>query len=745
MADKTTPHGDHIAGDKIGRDKIDTQINHYHRHYYGADKQREHELHRLYLRGLFQKTWAEVSLAEFGTDNQRPHLCQVYVPLPVDLQLTVRVHNDQVIDWWVGGDSERPGSESAAREKQTGTTLSMILRNSDGHKLDVDQLQRIVDGIQRQVTANAAARQPGEKPDKEPRNRTYTLKAEDIASLNDALVVLGAPGSGKSSFAHHYALRMAGDLLRSFGERPEHANATLGDLWNGDCRPVTPIYIELRDLIATEGIFPELPKDDKKPAAMPREDALWQYLRKSENGLPENLHGLLEPLQKMLTEGEALVILDGLDEVDRASDRRRLDQIQAFVRGLRKTYRARVLVTSRPYAYNTRTQAGEQPWRLEGFGVANLIDLESDTMRALAEAAFRPASVDGDQAKTLAEQFMSEVARVPDSLRSNPLFLTMLAGLWWGHKDSRAEGERLPRTEADLYRQSLEHLLTRWTSKPGNTKSVEEELGLTTGQLRLALQVVALETQRESALGEDSTIFDKKRLREALQDINDDIGTKKPIDYLQTKAGVLLSPSPDQFRFAHRSFQEHLAACELLGESDQPPTIGPLVGLVCETPALWRNVMQHAGDELVRRERVETLWELIRALTDPWLAGAQQTTAVQPALLALQNAERHGLLTKERNRRDPHRADLEDLQGIALALMTDLRMVAKERASAGRCLAKLGDPRVEVMDVRAIAWLPVHAGRTSDAGGSGGRSFVAASPCPHTPILGRYAALISPG
>ena len=69
MADKTTPHGDHIAGDKIGRDKIDTQINHYHRHYYGADKQREHELHRLYLRGLFQKTWAEVSLAEFGTEN----------------------------------------------------------------------------------------------------------------------------------------------------------------------------------------------------------------------------------------------------------------------------------------------------------------------------------------------------------------------------------------------------------------------------------------------------------------------------------------------------------------------------------------------------------------------------------------------------------------------------------------------------------------------------------------------------
>ena len=286
----------------------------------------------------------------------------------------------------------------------------------------------------------------------------------------------------------------------------------------------------------------------------------------------------------------------------------------------------------------------------------------------------------------------------------------MLAGLWWQHKDSRAEGERLPRTEADLYRQALEHLLTRWTRKPGNTQSVEEELGLNTGQLRLALQIVALQTQRESEVGEDTTLFHKERLQLALLRVDEDGRPKPSIDYLQAKAGVLLSPHTDYFRFAHRSFQEHLAACELLGEQEQPPLIAPLAELVIESPALWRNVLQHACDELIRRDEREKLWELIRALTDPWLANAEQDKMVQPALLALQNAERQSLLKSARDRRDPHRADLEDLQQIALALIVDLRLVAKERASAGRCLAKLGDPRQGVMDVRAMEWLPVNAG-----------------------------------
>ena len=153
-------------------------------------------------------------------------------------------------------------------------------------------------------------------------------------------------------------------------------------------------------------------------------------------------------------------MLDGLDEIDSASDPRRLDQIQTFVKRLRKDYQARVLVTSRPYVYNQKTGAGAQSWRLAGFGAASLVGLEDNTMRALAQALF--AAADPTHGQTPAEQFIGELGHVPVGLKTNPLFLTMLAGLWWHRKDQARDGERLPRTEAELYRQSLDGPAPQW-------------------------------------------------------------------------------------------------------------------------------------------------------------------------------------------------------------------------------------------------------------------------------------------
>jgi formylglycine-generating enzyme required for sulfatase activity len=506
-------------------------------------------------------------------------------------------------------------------------------------------------------------------------------------------------------------------LLRSFGDQPEHAHATLSDLWHRDCKPLTPIYIELRDLVATPGVFPALPADARqKPAPMP-DDALWRYLKSSPNWLSADLSDFEPALNNMLNNGKALIVLDGLDEIDAASDPRRLAQIQTFVRQLREIYRARVLVTSRPYAYNQKTDAGAQPWRLDGFGTANLDDLDDDSRSALAQALFEQAET--GQGATHANQFMREVGRVPETLKSNPLFLTMLAGLWWRNRDNAAEGGRLPRTEAELYRQSLEHLLTRWTHKPGTARSVEAELGLNVGQLRLVLQRVALETQRESTPGEDSTVFDATRLLSAIRAVRQADKTRHgPVDqdevisYLQTKAGVLLSPQTDVFRFAHRSFQEHLAACELLGPEGGPAQTDELAELLIAQPTLWRQVLMHAGDELLRRKDRPALWALIRKLIAPWQTDATNAAAPRPALLALETAQRHAELRNALacDRRDPHKADLEDLQQIALHLITDMRLIARERASAGRCLAKLGDDRPGVLRVDDIEWRDVPAG-----------------------------------
>jgi hypothetical protein len=198
-----------IQGDAVGRDKIDTQINHYHA-YYGPDKQNEHNRHTLYLRRLFQKPWAYVTLSDIGAGDQPLHLCNVYVPLPVDLQITVRVQKDAVRTWWVGADDMRRADADAPNDETR--------QRADAHGLNAGQLGLIVDGIQRRLTEEADARYVRQTPEQraneakeepESRNRSYTLTAEDLAALSPALVVLGAPGSGKSSFARHFVLRMA--------------------------------------------------------------------------------------------------------------------------------------------------------------------------------------------------------------------------------------------------------------------------------------------------------------------------------------------------------------------------------------------------------------------------------------------------------------------------------------------------------------------------------------------------------
>jgi len=701
-------HGDAHFRDKVLRDKIETQYNNF----YGADPAAGRHLHLTYLRGLFGKPWADLPLADLAPGQGKVKLVDLYVPLPTDAHISYEVRDGVVQDWWVGRDDERlTQAESKGRDR---------MRTSGAHQLSEVQLQCIVDGLQRRLTAEREALprereaqgQSPPEPDERSRIERYALTAEDLASLSDALVLVGDPGCGKSTTVRHFALSMAGDLRRAMGNTDVPAQATLRRLHHAACIAVTPIYIELRDLVAIPGLFPPLAEHPDKPA-LPGSDALWRYLTHhfTQTG-DSDLLPFLDSLKKMLAEGEALVILDGLDEVDQATDPRRREQIQAFVRSLRERYQARVLVTSRPYAYNLKGEGESRPWRLDRFGAGHFVPLHEAHARRQAEVLF--AQVDAQRGQALAQAFLAEVqghaSRVPAEFRTQPLFLTMLAGLWWQRRHTVGPDlPRLPQTEAELYRQSIEHLLTRWTKKDGVTDTLEDLLGLGVGQLRQVLQRVALETQDASQPGADTTELTGDAIALAVRGIRRGLVPDDVIDYFEGKAGVITSLGLDQYRFAHRSFQENLAAAELLKDPAQPQ-LSPLVERVFAQPALWRKVLEHAGDYLVTWKQVEALWALIQALIDPWLMDPVSIGHAQAALLALETAERNGLLSQARGRKVAHSQDLEVLTDIALALMTDARLNARDRAIAGRCLARLGDPRPAVMTVEAMEWCEVPAG-----------------------------------
>ena len=180
------------------------------------------------------------------------------------------------------------------------------------------------------------------------------------------VVLLGDPGSGKTTFVNYLSFALA-----SGAELPQ-----LGAL-----RGLLPIRFVLRDVAARC-----IPSDaERGEAAM-----LWAALRADLAArLGDDAAAVLAPwLQQRLLQRGGVLMLDGLDEVPE-SDRRRRCLLQAVADlSAQLPSESRVLVTARPYAYV------DPQWHLAGFETLILAPFDEGQVRRFVECwyeAVRPA------------------------------------------------------------------------------------------------------------------------------------------------------------------------------------------------------------------------------------------------------------------------------------------------------------------------------------------------------------------
>jgi hypothetical protein len=168
------------------------------------------------------------------------------------------------------------------------------------------------------------------------------MEAQYAASVQPRMVLVGDPGTGKSSFVRHLTLCMAGQQLLDLKREVRQVRANIAALvdWLEDC--YTPLYIELRDLV--KHAFPVLPDLAYHPATAPTLDDFWNYVN-DQILLPHRLESYLPELFMRMSRGEVLIMLDGLDEVSNASDARRRTQMKALVKKLGQ-YNARTKLAS---------------------------------------------------------------------------------------------------------------------------------------------------------------------------------------------------------------------------------------------------------------------------------------------------------------------------------------------------------------------------------------------------------------
>ncbi|MDW8146479.1 MAG: hypothetical protein RMJ48_09305 [Roseiflexaceae bacterium] len=266
------------------------------------------------------------------------------------------------------------------------------------------------------------------------------------------LVLLGSPGLGKSTFVNHVVRCLALAYLHP----SEDWRAHLGDDWtHGALLPIRVLLRELAGYVMERQIR-------TADAAL-----LWSHLGAKYDA------EIAAALQRQARAGNALLLLDGLDEVQVNDDGWPLNVVRDSITMLPDALGrgSRILVTCRVLDYGD-----SPPRRLPGWPDERLAPLSDKLRLTFVERYYRALlalnRLDAARAAELQQglarsiQTRRELAR----LAGNPLLLTMMAQV------HTSEGE-LPGTRVQLYDLCVRWLMSRWNPRPGE-RPLGEQLGM---------------------------------------------------------------------------------------------------------------------------------------------------------------------------------------------------------------------------------------------------------------------------
>ncbi len=536
--------------------------------------------------------------------------------------------------------------------------------------------------------------------EREPRR----ISALELLNRHPHMVLLGDPGSGKSTFVNFLAICHAGEGLGKGNINLKLLTRPLPDEEGEDQKEpqpwnhgfLLPVRVILRDF-AARGLA------EREGCA----SDLWQFIEADLKGA--ELSDFAPYLAWELLNKGGLILLDGLDEVPEAENRRfRIKKaVQDFISIFPK---CRVLVTSRTYAYQ------KQEWRISGLFEAVLAPFSKGQILRFIDRWYDHITQirgwraeDGKGKAELLKGAVSGSQRLRE-LAERPLLLTLMASLhaWSGGK--------LPEKREELYAKTVDLLLDRWESEKiirdhlGNIISMEpslaEFLKADRDRIRELLNELAYEVHGSQLELQGTADISEKDLVYGLVEVSD---SKTPIDhrelirFLRDRAGLLVPRGVKVYTFPHRTFQEYLAACHLT-DLDYPDQVAELAR---NDPDRWREVALLAGAKAAAGASAN-IWALAEACCykepDDPECGLADTWG---ALFAGQALVESARLDKVTPRNLPK---LERIRKWQVRILEGDRLPAFERALAGRHLAVLGDSRKSVMSLAQMEFCFVPGG-----------------------------------
>ena len=360
------------------------------------------------------------------------------------------------------------------------------------------------------------------------RESVEVLSVTDALKKYDNLMVLGAPGSGKTTFMRYLALTFAQNLSR---ERLELDEERL------------PILITLQD------VAEELPK---KTIA----DVLSEHL---------NTHLQLdlsdEYFRPYLESGRCIVLFDGLDEVANIKQRGEVAEAVALFANLYKGNH--YIITSRIAGYSEI-----QRLPTSDFAHFTIRDFDDEQIKDFALKWYQARYL--FEADKRANDLIQALGRNPKvkQLSTNPLMLTIIAIV---HRSS----VELPNERIKLYDKCTDALLFTWQREHDHPPLTDIHGSLIPdSEVRRRLEQLAYWIHSESpATAQRQTHVKYLRLKSKLSEqlvhrkkaepdeAEDE--AKHFLEYIRQTTGVLLERGTELYAFVHLTFQEYFAAYDI--------------------------------------------------------------------------------------------------------------------------------------------------------------------------------------
>ncbi|MCP4657661.1 MAG: hypothetical protein GY856_19820, partial [bacterium] len=340
------------------------------------------------------------------------------------------------------------------------------------------------------------------------------------------------------------------------------------------------------------------------------------YVRRSHDlSLPEfleeqarvDLHSPLPEgfLEEALEAGRAVLLLDGLDEVDSAGEREdMLRKVEAFCE---RFQRVPALVTSRIAGYEDAPLPDAGP---EGFEHHRIEPFDNAGLERFVRRwyALRP---EHDRAADLIAAL-----RTHDALRElarNPMLATLIALV---HRvDARLPGER-----AKIYERLVLTLLEKWPEeRRGDTFSAEFDAGLQRAYLeelayRMQRGRTSLRDERNRGIGVElgrgelvAALIEIIARRQGTASVPEveERRVERWVRFLEERTGILVEQRPGVFGFLHLSLMEYLVACVVVRNENPAAAVAERF-----SDSVWREVCLLA---VGRRATVKTFLNALYA------------------------------------------------------------------------------------------------------------------------------------